>query len=221
VRRRSLRRGLVAIGLLLAACSDDGGSTTTTTTAPPATTTSTTVADGTDPALQELLLAEDDLPEGFAVATAAADTVTTFCVGQDATAGLQAAARALVTFKRTPEGAAVIQIVFRFKGAGASTFVAQATQLFETCNEVPGEQGLAFTYGPAPSSVDAALAPTTSHAARNGTSIGSGSLRSTTAVFQVGDDVAELVSVLGIDQPRDELDELATTVVEAAVAKAT
>jgi hypothetical protein len=209
---RSAWRGLAALALLLAACSDDG--------ATPATTTATT-APTVDDGLDSFLLTAADLPDGFAASTVEVDTVTSFCVGQDATSGLQAAQRALVTFRRTPEGAAVVQVVFRFKGSDASTFVAKATQLFAACSEVPDAQGLAFSYGPAPTTVEDALTPTTSHAARNGTSVGSGSLQTTTAVFQVGNEVAELVGVLGVDQPRAELDELATTAVAAAVDKAT
>lgn len=215
-RSVALAVALTALVPAVAACSDDGGSASTTSTTSVATTTSL----GTDPALEAMLLEPTDLPDGFTAETGAdgADTVTSFCVGEDAAAGLQASGRALVRMRRDPIGVAVLQLVFRFRADGAGTFVQQAGDIFERCHEVPDGQGLAFSYGPAAAGVDEALAGTDGSVARFGTSVGSGSFSENIAVFRRGD-VAQLVAVLAVDTPRADVDALAEAALRAAVAR--
>jgi hypothetical protein len=209
---RAARAVLAALALLLAACSDDEPSDATT----------TTVDEGTvapsDPALARLLVTEADLPDGFAAASDADDTITTFCAGQDAAAGLSATGRALAAFTRTPPGASVIEVVFRFADDGAATFVEQAEELFTSCSGVPDATGLAFDYEPLSDGVAATLAGTTASAGRYGTSVGSGNLTVQVAVVQDGE-LGALVAVLGLDEPREDTDELAAATFEAALAR--
>jgi hypothetical protein len=212
--RRGGRVLLVSALLLTVACTDDddGGEPTTTS----ATTSSTIAPD--DPTLQPLLLTAADLPDGFTPTEDVAETVTTFCAGQDAAAGLRADGRAIVGFQREPQGASVIEVVFRFEDDGAATFVDQAKELLTSCSEVPDATGLAFTYEPLSAPVAASLAGADTTASAFGTSVGAGNLTVEVAALQ-HDDVGALVAVLGLDQPRADLDALATTAFEAAVAK--
>jgi hypothetical protein len=214
---RGRRRLAVALTLVaLAACSgDDDADDTTSSSRSTGSTSSTIVPD--DPTLEGLLLTADDLPEGFTPTEDVADTVTTFCAGQDATAGLQAEGRAIVGFTRTPAGASVIEVVFRFDDTGgAATFVEQAEELLADCSDVPDATGLAFTYEPLSEAVASTLTGAEHFAGRFGTSVGSGDLTVETAVVAVGD-VGALVAVLGVEQPRADLDALATTAFAAAV----
>lgn len=199
--RRPVARHLVALTILLfgwtAACSDDE----------PA---------GLDP----LALEEADLPDGFSTSDTVDDTITAFCVNEDATAGLRASDRAVRGFTRSPAGASVIQLVFRFEDDGAARFVNQARAILERCNEVPDIGGLAFTYDELGTGLDEAVAAIADdHVGRHGTSVGSGDLTIDLLVFHHGD-VGQLVAVLGLDLPRAELDDLARTAFEAAAAKA-
>ena len=82
-RRRGLCRLTLLATLALVGCNDDGGPATTTSSD----STSSTIAPD-DPTLEPLLLTAADLPEGFTPTEDVADTVTTFCAGQDATAGM-------------------------------------------------------------------------------------------------------------------------------------
>jgi hypothetical protein len=210
---RALLALVAVVALVLGACSDDddGGSVTTSAASG---TDGTTTSLGSDPALDALLIAADELPPGFVPSEDVDDTITAFCAGEDAAAGLQASGRALVGYTRQPAGASVIQLVFRFRPGDGVRFVDQATQILGRCSDVPDGTGLAFTYEPAPG-LDAALAGTDAFVARHGTSAGSGSLAIDVAVFRHGD-VAQLVAVLAIDAPRAELDALALTAVTAA-----
>jgi hypothetical protein len=214
-RRRALALGLVAA---LFACSDDGGGDD-----PPDSTTTTTTTDGSttvpdDAALEARLVTVEDLPAGFVPDPDVSDTITTFCAGQDAAAGLQASGRAIVGFSRDPAGASVIHLVFRFGPGDAAAFVAAAEELLTSCSDVPDATGLAFAYEPVSPQVAATLEDTDARASRYGVSAGSGNLTVNIAVFQQGEE-AHLVAVLGLDQSRAELDELAATVFEAAVAR--
>lgn len=211
-----LGRALVGAALALVsvtACSDDGQ---------PSAATTTTEAPGTivpaDPALEALLLTEADLPDGFAATPSVDDTITSFCVGQDATSGLSANARASTGFSRTPAGASVIELVFRFDDEGAARFVTQAGELLRTCNEIPDASGLAFSYEPVSPGVAEPLEGADSARSGYGTSVGSGNLTVQIAVVQVGD-VGALVAVLGVDTPRAASDELAAAVFGAAIAR--
>lgn len=213
-------RGLTLAVALLASvtsCTDDDAvdprpdpSSTTTTSATPG----TTAAD--DPGLGALLLGSDDLPAGFEATAGVDDTITAFCAGQDAAAGLQASGRAAIGFQRTPPGASVIELVFRFEADGAQQFVAQAEGLLDGCSDVPDATGLAFTYEPASPEVAASLAEDEPSASRYGTSVGSGNLTINIAVVQRGD-LGALIAVLGLDLPRAELDALASTAFAAAL----
>lgn len=211
---------LVALALAVgaAACSDDGGGgdagATSTTAAGPTTTVPN------DPDLARLLLTADDLPEGFSPVPDVGTTVTGFCAGEDATAGLQASGRAVLGFNRTPVGASVIHLVFRFRSGDAATFVRQADEILSRCNEVPDAQGLAFTYEPLADEVAEVLEATDASTGRFGTNVGSASFTEQIAVFRQGD-VGHLVAVLGVDLPRAELDALAGAAFGAAVVKET
>jgi hypothetical protein len=182
-------------------------------------TTSTELPSRNDPALQPYLLGAGDLPAGFAASTATDNTVTTFCAGQDAVAGLRATARAFAAFSRTPAGAAVVHLIFRFRAGEATTFVDQSMAILDTCSNVPDIRGLAFAYDPSTPAVDAALAGTDGHVSRHGTSVGKGNLSEDVAMFRQGD-VGELVAVLTDGQARDQTDALALAAFTAAVKKA-
>jgi len=149
--------------------------------------------------------------------TDADDTITAFCAGEDATAGLRGSGRALVGLKRDPAGASVIHLVFRFEDDGAARFVAQAAEILDRCSSVPDATGLAFEYEPIGAGLDEIVAAATdAHVTRHGVSVGSGSLRIDLAVFHRGD-IGELVAVLGVDLPREEIDLLATAAFTTAV----
>lgn len=204
--RRTTIRSILLLSVLctVLACSDDHSPSTTTTEA-----TTTTVTPAEDPALAALLLEATDLPAGFTPSSSVDDTITAFCAGEDATAGLQASGRAVRGFSRAGGGASVIQLVFRFREDGATTFVAQADAVLSRCSGVPDATGLAFDYEPlTPGLEDPIAASSDSHTGRHGVNVGSGSLSIDLVVLQRGD-VGQLVAVLGIDTPRDQLDELA------------
>lgn len=214
--RRTAATPLLVLVLLLvghvAACTDDDPSATPTTT-------STTAASAPDPALAALALDASDLPDGFAASPDVDDTITAFCVNEDATAGLQASERVVRGFTRTPAGASVIQLVFLFKDDGATTFVTQANEILDRCSGVPDVTGLAFEYDALSAGLDDPIAAASdSHIGRYGVSVGSGSLAVDLVVFQDGD-VGQLVAVLGLDLPRAELDALAGATFAAAAAK--
>lgn len=219
-RRPPITALLVATAaLLLGACSDDdpGADRTTATTAA----NSTTIAPTGDEELDGLLLEAAELPPGFTASDEVDDTITSFCVGEDATAGLQASARAARGFAREGGGASVIQLAFRFRGDGAARFVEQAEGALTRCDDVPTDaSGLAFAYEPLAPEVAAALGGLADGAAaRYGLSAGAGNLLLDVAVVRVGD-VGMLVAVLGIDQPRAELDALATAAFAAVAERA-
>ena len=201
-----LRRALLALVLVAVACTSDRG-------ASPGTTTTTAQASE----LQAALLTTADLPDGFEPA-AGDDTITSFCAGQDAAAGLRASDRAVAAFARQPPGASVIQVVLRLEGDGAQQFVDQAEALLDSCSEVPDATGLAFAYEASSPEVTAALDPAPGAVSGYGTSVGSGSLTVQVAVARRGD-VAVLVAVLGVDQARAALDALAVEVFAATVAR--
>ena len=200
----------------LTACSDDDDPATSTTT-----TEGTTTTLAADEALAGLLIAGTDLPAGFVESDAVDDTITSFCVGADATAGLEASGRAARGFARDGGGASVIQLAFRFRGDDAAAFVAQAEDALTQCHDVPtAASGLAFAYEPLTPSVAAALGPLAEGAAaRYGVSAGAGNLTLDVAVVHTGD-IGMLLAVLGLDQPRADLDALATSVFAAAAARA-
>jgi len=147
------------------------------------------------------------------------DTITSFCAGEDATAGLSASGRASAGFTRTPPGASVLQIVFRFDDDGAAAFVEAAEAILGRCQEVPDFTGLAFSYEPVSEVVAASLAGADGSASRYGTSVGSGNLTSEVAVMRHGD-VGQLVAVLGLEMSREELDALAAAAFAAASERA-
>ena len=213
--RRLTSALVVALALVagLTGCSSDGSVATTTTSNPASTTTTV------DDALEALLLAPSELPGQFAISASADDTITAFCATEDATAGLQASARAVRGFQRTGGGASVIQLAFRFRADGASRFVSQASAVLDRCSGVPDVKGLAFDYDPLSPELEALLAGAgDARVGRHGVSVGSGSLSIDLAVVQHGD-VGELIAVLGLDLPRQQLDALAHPVFEAAIAK--
>jgi hypothetical protein len=209
---------VAALALLPLACSDDEPGADPTTTTAPATTTTAAAADED---LDRLLLEATDLPPGFTASDEVDDTITSFCVGEDATAGLQASARAARGFAREGGGASVIQLAFRFRDGGAAAFVEQAEGALTRCHEVPTDaSGLAFAYESLAPEVAAALGGLADEAAaRYGVSAGSGELTLDVAVVRV-EDVGMLVAVLGLDQPRAELDALAATVFAAVAERA-
>jgi hypothetical protein len=213
VRRRSRPLALLVALLLVGgatACSgddaSDGGEATSTTTTE------------SDPALEAVLLRQDELPAGFAPSPDVDDTITAFCAGEDAAAGLQASARALAGFRRQPEGASVIHLAFRFRAGDAVRFVEQAGGILDRCSDVPDMSGLAFTYTPTAPAVDAALAGTDAHVSRHGVSVGSGNLSIDIGVFRYGE-VGELIAVLAIDTPREPLDALSARAFAAAASR--
>jgi hypothetical protein len=201
--------------LVAAACSDDdegsgdpATSTTTESSVPP-----------DDPELEPLLITADDLPGAYGAVEDVGDTVTTFCAGEDATAGLQASGRAIVGFNRTMPGASVIHLVFRFREGDGPRFVQQAGEVLDRCSAVPDLTGLAFRYEPVAAPVEAALVGTDQHVTRFGISVGSEAFTEQIAVFRHGE-VAQLIAVLGADLPRADLDALATAAFAAAAARA-
>lgn len=216
-RRRGAAAGLALLVLIPLACTSDNdpgaGSTSSTSSSTTASTTTTVPADVD---LEARLVAAADLPAGFAPDADVDDTITAFCAGQDAAAGLQASDRAIVGFTRTPPGASVIQLAFRFDGDGAARFVEQAEALLTSCSDVPDATGLAFTYEAVTAPVAGALEGVDSATSRYGVSVGSGTLTLDVAVLQQGD-LGTLVAVLGLDQPRGALDELAVAAFTAAV----
>lgn len=210
---------VLAVVLAVAACSGDDGDAgpATTTTVEVGPTTSTTVPN--DPALLPLLVTVDDLPAGFAPTDNVGDTITAFCANEDAAAGLQASGRAIVGFSRAPAGVSVLQVVFRFRAGDAATFVRQAGEILQRCDNVPDATGLAFDYeDAAPELVTALTTGTDDATASTGVSAGSGSLRSVVGVVHRGD-VASLVAVLAVDTDAATLEELARTVFTAAAAR--
>ncbi|HET6966978.1 MAG TPA: hypothetical protein VFI44_01820 [Ornithinibacter sp.] len=212
VRGRAL---LAAVAVAAAvACTDGDGEGTTSSTTTPSSSTSQTIAPD-DPELSALLLTTADLPPGFVPAEDVDDTITTFCAGQDAAAGLQASGRAVAGFTREQAGASVIELLFRFDD-GAAQFVEQAEEVLRACHEVPDASGLAFRYEPLGTVVSDSLAPADASAGRFGTSIGSGELTTEVAVVQEGE-LGALVAVLGLDEPRADLDALAATAFGAAL----
>jgi hypothetical protein len=207
VIRRAVATAAVVVASLVGCTEDDG--------APPTTTASTTTTVAPDGELEQLLVTAEDLPAGFAPSADVDDTITAFCAGQDAAAGLSASGRAIVGYTRTPAGASVIQLAFRFDDDGAARFVEQAEDLFTTCSDVPDATGLAFTYEPVSEPVEETLASVDSSASRYGVSVGSGNLTVNVAVIQQAD-VGILVAVLGLEEPREALDDLAAKVFAAA-----
>jgi hypothetical protein len=210
---------VVALGLVvaLAACGDDDSTPDpSTTTSSEAASTSTTVGDD---GLAAVLLELADLPAGFEPAAEVDDTITSFCATHDAAAGLQADDRAVVGFARSGGGASVIQLAFRFRDGGAAAFVTQAEAALAACSGVPDGSGtgLAFEYEPLSPAVAASIADAgESRTGGFGTSVGSGTLTVQVAVLQDGE-VGTLVAVLGLDQPRSDLDALAATAFAAVV----
>jgi hypothetical protein len=206
---------LLLVGGTAGCADDDPPSSTTTTTSSPSSSTTTPDAD-----LAALALAATDLPAGFAVSADVDDTITAFCANEDATAGLQASGREVRGFTRTPAGASVLQLLFRFADDGAATFVRQAGEILERCSGVPDVTGLAFEYDALTAGLEDPIAAVSdSHVGRHGVSIGSASLTLDLVVFQRGD-IGQLVAVLGVDLPRQELDALAGAAYAAAAAHA-
>lgn len=209
---------LVLLAGCIAGCSDDSPAATTTT---PTTSSeaSTTVPGAADQELEALGLAVTDLPAGFAASPDVNDTLTAFCVNEDATTGLQASGRLVRGFTRTPAGASVVQLLFRFTDDGAATFVTQAEAILERCSGVPDITGLAFEYDALSSGLEEPIAAISdTHVGRYGVSVGSGNLAVDLVVFHRGA-VGQLVAVLGVDLPRADLDALATAAFTAAAAK--
>lgn len=209
--RRTFATCLLALALVggASACSDDD----------PAAAPTTTSTEAVDPDLQALALAAPDLPAGFEPSDDVDDTITSFCANEDAAAGLRASARVVRGFTRSSGGASVIQLAFRFEDDGAPAFVAQAGAILERCNAVPDATGLAFEYEALAPELTAIVAEATdAHAGRYGTSVGSGNLTVELVAFHRGD-VAQLVAVLGLGQPRAELDALAGAAFQAVLSK--
>jgi hypothetical protein len=153
------------------------------------------------------LLRADELPGAFADASSGvADTITTICAGQDATAGMRATGRAVAGFRREPPGVSVVQVVLELPHGQAAAFVERARELLATCDGVPDPaSGLAFEYEAAGEDVEARLAATADgHVAARGTSVGSEAFLIESAFFHVGD-VAQLVAVLAVNEPLDGL----------------
>jgi hypothetical protein len=206
--RRRLLPALLALGLVLGACSGDDSDP-----AEPEPTTTSTVAN--DPGLAGLLLGADELPGTFVPVEEVGDTVPTFCVGQDPTAGLRASARAVAGYAREPAGVSVLQLLFRFDDDGAATFVEQARAVIDACHEVPDLNGLAFTYRDAPAGAVAALAGLDASVTADGVSVGSGALRSIVGVFQRGD-LGGMVAVLAAGDSGPDAEAVAVAAFTAA-----
>ena len=208
---------------VVAGCSGDAGSSSASSTASTAPTSSTSTtskadADDHDPALAAAMLELADLPQGFSASSSIDDTITAFCAGEDATAGLQASAREIRGFTRDGGGASVIQLAFRFRDAGAATFVEQADGILDRCSGVPDSTGLAFDYDALDPTVDSAAAAAEQHIGRHGINVGSQRLSIDVVVLRQGD-VGQLLAVLGLDLPRPELDQLAATTLQAVAGK--
>jgi hypothetical protein len=207
------------IGGAVAGCSSDDAPAAT--TAPTSTSSSSTTDGATDEGLQALLLDASDLPAGFSPSDEGDDTITSFCATQDAAAGLQASARAVRAFGRDAGGASVIQLAFRFRDDGAATFVQQAETALTTCTGIPDASGtgLAFEYEPLSPDVAATVAAAgDARTGRYGTSVGSGNLTVEVVVLQ-HDDIGILVAVLGLSQPRADLDALAASTFTAVAGR--
>lgn len=218
IPRRALATGTAVALVLAAACTGDDTDPAPSTTAP-----TTTAAPGVDddPALRALLLEAGDLPAGFAPVADVGDTVTSFCAGEDAAAGLRADGRAVVGFASTPPGRSVVEVVLRFPdGAGAQAFVDQAEAVLARCDEVPDVSGLAFDYGPLDPAVAGALTPVDDVVTADGRSVGSGALRSLVGVYRQGR-LAVLVAVLAVEATEAEVTALATTAFAAASRRTT
>lgn len=211
---------LASLVVMTTGCSsgDDAPSSTSTSSAPTSSTTATTAAGDDDPALAAMMLELDDLPEGFTPSPSIDDTITAFCAGEDATAGLQASAREVRGFTRSGGGASVIQLAFRFRDDGAATFVEQASGILERCSGVPDATGLAFDYDALDPAIETIAATADAHVGRHGINVGSQRLSVDVVVMQ-HDDVGQLVAVLGLDLPRADLDQLAAAAVTAATAR--
>jgi hypothetical protein len=208
-RTPSLVAVLLAVGALAPACNGDDEPAPSTTTE--ASTSTTTV----DAELASQLLEVGDLPPGFEPATEVDDTITTFCANEDATAGLQASAREVRGFTRTGGGASVLQVAIRFDDDGATRFVDQASAILDRCSDVPDATGLAFSYEPLATGLDASVAGRAdAMVGRYGVNVGSGQLSIDLVVLRTGD-VGQLVAVLGLDLPRADLDALAAAAFEA------
>jgi hypothetical protein len=218
-RPRSVCAVTVALVLvvLAGACShgDGGGGRSASTST--STTATSVLPDAQDPALAATQVQASDLGEGFLQSTSSNNTVTSFCIGQDATQGLRATARAYVGFGRAPAG--VLQLTFRFRKGDAERFVAQADQMFRTCTGVPDIQGHAYDYAPVSPDVEAVLAGTDGFSARYGVSVGNGNLKENAAFFRKGD-IGVLIAVLTDQQDRAATDALARTAFTAAVRRA-
>jgi hypothetical protein len=209
---------LLAVAVLLTAACSDSDKKAEDDPAALTTTSSTEVPSRDDPKLAPFLLTVADLPAGFAETPGTDSTVTSFCAGQDAVAGLVAAGRAYASFSRTPAGAAVLHLVFRFRKGDAATFVQQGRAILDTCSNVPDIRGLAFSYDDSVPAVEELFAKL-DHVTRHGTSAGSGNLSEDVAMFRRGD-IGELVAVLTNGAPRAETDALAVAAFRAAIRKA-
>lgn len=220
--RARLLASLAALSLLApiaGGCSSDDASPPSTTAPGPTTESVPDTTSATDPELQALMLVAADLPSGFTDSAEVDDTITSFCAGEDATAGLQAASREVRGFTRSVGGASVIQLAFRFRDDGAERFVVQAGAILDRCRGVPDATGLAFEYEPLSAEVEASLgAAADAHVGRYGVNVGSGSISINLVVLRDGD-VGQLVAVLGLDLPRPELDALAQATFTAVRAK--
>jgi hypothetical protein len=223
--RRLLAACSLAVAVTLAGCGDDADEAAedeapnTTVEAPPDLDDDTDdleLLDLTD--LTGHLLEAEDLPGEFVDSSSdVADTITTICAGQDATAGLQATGRAVAGFRREPPGVSVVQVVLELPDGDARSFVEAARQLLGTCDGVPDPaSALAFFYEPVDEGIDEVLAAATEdHVARRGVSVGSEAFVIDLAFFRVGD-LGQLVAVLGFDEPMDGLLESA---LEAALTR--
>jgi hypothetical protein len=217
MRRTTAISMLVLVALLPATAGACSGDDAPASTPDPSSTTPGAPAAG-DPALLELMLQATDLPPGFTASTTVADTITAFCAGEDATAGLQASAREVRGFTRSPGGASVIQLAFHFRGDGAAAFVDHAGAILDRCSGVPDVTGLAFDYAALPADIEALVAAVSDvHVGRHGVNVGSGRLAIDVVVFQHGD-VGQLVAVLGVDLPVTELHALASAALTAVTA---
>ncbi len=212
-----MRRACVFLTIMLIAApacasSDQHAPATTSTTTGPSTTS-------VDAALGALALGLEDLPAGFTTSTQVDDTITRFCAAEDATAGLRATSRVVRGFTRSGGGASVIQLAFAFEDDGATRFVQQAEQALARCSGVPDVTGLAFDYDELAPKLRGVLADANvTSTGRHGMNVGSAALGIDIVVLATGA-TGQLVAVLGVDLPRDELDALALDVLRAAVGK--
>lgn len=215
MRRPAVRALLALLALLATACAGDDA-------APPvssAASTSSTAPGADQASLDALLIDPTELPGDFTASPSVDDTITAFCAGEDATAGLQATGRAVRGLSRAGGGASIIQLVFRFRAGDAAAFVDQAGAILERCSGVPDATGLAFEYEALHPTVESPIAEASdAHVGRYGVNVGSGSLSIDLVVMRHGD-VGQLVAVLGLDTPRPVLDELAAKAFAAAAAR--